>query len=105
MITVTPNAASQIQISAKESGIQNAILRVAIKQLEDGSLHYAMGFDEAISESDIRFETQGLQLVISDSSKQYAEEMTIDYVKLDNGEMNFIFLNPNDKNYNPASEE
>lgn len=105
MITVTPNAASQIQYSAKESGIKDAILRVAVKQLEDGSLHYAMGFDDAISESDVRFESEGLQLVVSEASKQFAQDMTIDYVKLDNGEMNFVFLNPNDKNYQPASEE
>lgn len=105
MITVTPDAATQIQFSAKESGIQNAILRIAIKQLEDGSLHYAMGFDDAISDSDLRFETQGVELVIADSSQQYAQDMTIDYVELDNGEMNFIFLNPNDKNYNLAVEE
>lgn len=104
MITVTPDAATQIQHSAKESGIQNAILRVAIKQLDDGSLHYAIGFDDAISDSDLRFETEGVELVIADTSQQYAQGMTIDYVKLDNGEMNFIFLNPNDKNYSPTAE-
>lgn len=105
MITVTPDAANQIQFSAEQSGIQNAILRIAIKPLEDGSLHYALGFDDAISDSDFRFETQGVQLVIADTSRQYAQDMTIDYVKLDNGEMNFIFLNPNDKNYNPSPKE
>lgn len=105
MITVTPSAASQILFSARESGIQDAVLRVAVKQLEDGSLHYAMGFDDAIAETDHRFEAEGVQLVVSDSSRPLAENMTIDYVELDNGEMNFIFLNPNDKNYSPPGEE
>lgn len=105
MITVTPDAATQIQFSAKESGIKDAILRIAIKKLADGSLHYAMGFDDAIAENDVRFETQGIQLVVADSSRQFAENMTIDYVQLDNGDMNFIFLNPNDKNYQPKTEE
>jgi iron-sulfur cluster assembly protein len=105
MINVTANAASQIEFSAKESGIQDAVLRVAIKQQQDGSLHYAIGFDDAISENDLRFETQGVQMVIAESSQQYAEDMTIDYVELDNGEKNFIFLNPNDKNYSPPAEE
>lgn len=105
MITVTPSAASQIQYSAEQSGIQHAVLRIAIKKQQDGSLHYAIGFDDAISETDTRFETEGVQLVIAQNSKQYAQDMTIDYVKLDDGEMNFIFLNPNDSNYSPPSDD
>jgi iron-sulfur cluster assembly protein len=105
MINVTPNAASQIKFSANESGIQDAVLRIAIKQQQDGSLHYAIGFDDAISDDDLRFETEGVQMVIAESSQKYARDMTIDYVELDNGEMNFIFLNPNDKNYSPPVEE
>ena len=102
MITVTPDAAKQIQHSAKESGITDAILRIAIKLLEDGSLHYAMGFDDAISEVDLRFENEGVQLVIAETSQNLAKDMTLDYVKLDSGEKNFIFINPNDKNYSPS---
>lgn len=105
MINVTPNAASQIQFSAKESGIHDAILRIAIKQLQDGSLHYAIGFDDAISDSDLRFETEGVQLVIAEASQKYAQDMTIDFVELDDGEKNFIFINPNDKNYSPPTAE
>lgn len=104
MIKVTPDAAEQILFSAKESGIHDAILRVAIKQLEDNSLHYAMGFDDAISDSDLRFEAAGINFVVSETSKPFAEGMTIDFVELENGEKNFIFLNPNDKNYTPPVE-
>lgn len=103
MITVTPSAASQIQYSAKESGIHEAVLRIAIKRLDDGSFHYAIGFDDAISETDLRFEAEGVQLVIAESSKVFAQGMTIDYVELDDGDKNFIFLNPNDSNYSPPS--
>jgi iron-sulfur cluster assembly protein len=105
MITVTVSAAEQIRHSAKESGINDAILRIAIKRMDDGSFHYAMGFDDAISSSDLRFENAGIQLVISDASKTLAENMTLDYVELDNGEKNFIFLNPNDKNYVPNTQD
>ena len=104
MITVTENAAAQIQHSAKQSGINDATLRVAIKSNEDGSLHYAMGFDDAISETDFRFETLGVNLVISESSKKYAQGMTIDYVQLDDGEKNFIFINPNDVTIDPPTD-
>jgi iron-sulfur cluster assembly protein len=104
MITVTPTAAEQILFSARESGINDATLRIAIKQLDDKSLHYAMGFDEAISDTDVRFETEGVKVVVAESSKALAEGMTIDYVELDDGAKNFIFLNPNDSNYSPPVE-
>lgn len=102
MITVTPSAAEQIQLSAEQSGINDATLRIAIKRIEDGSLHYAMGFDDAISENDVQLETAGVKLVIAPTSKELAEGMTLDYVELDDGEKNFIFINPNDNNYAPA---
>ncbi len=105
MITVTPSAAEQIQISAEQSGINDAILRIAIKKVDDGSLHYAMGFDDAISENDLQMETSGVKLVIAPSSSELAEGMTLDYVELDNGEKNFIFINPNDKNYTPSDSD
>lgn len=103
MITVTPNAAEQILFSAKQSGINEAILRIAIKQLDDESLHYAIGFDDAISDIDLRFENAGIQMVIAKSSQTFAEGMTIDFVELEDGNKNFIFLNPNDKNYSPSA--
>ena len=56
MITVTPSAAQQILYSAKETGIDDAVLRVAIKKMADDSLHYAMGFDDAISDNDLRID-------------------------------------------------
>ena len=105
MITVTPSAAEQIQLSAEQSGINDATLRIAIKKIEDGSLHYAMGFDDAISENDLQLETAGVKLVIAPTSKDLADGMTLDYVELDNGEKNFIFINPNDKNYSPGDAD
>ena len=104
MITVTPSAAQQILYSAKETGIDDAVLRVAIKKMADDSLHYAMGFDDAISDNDLRIESEGVQMVISEKSQPLADGMTIDYVELDGGEKNFIFINPNDKNYAPSTE-
>jgi iron-sulfur cluster assembly protein len=61
-----------------------------------------MGFDDAISDTDLRFETEGIQMVVAESSRNLAEGMTIDYVELDDGEKNFIFLNPNDSNYSSS---
>lgn len=102
MINVTDKAAAQILHSAEISGINDAILRIAVKQQDDGSFHYAMGFDDAISDTDVRFQESGIELVISEASKPFAEDLTIDFVELDNGETNFIFINPKDKNYSPG---
>ena len=98
MITISKNAASQIEFSARENGISNSIMRIAVKVLENGSFHYAMGFDESISEHDIRVKSEGVELVISPESLNHARELNIDYVELDSGEKNFIFINPADPN-------
>ncbi len=99
MITVSRNAASQIEYSAVQSGINNAVMRVAIRQLEDGSFHYALGFDDAFSHRDIQFKSEGVDLVVSPESLDLGRELIIDFVELDSGEKNFIFINPHDPDY------
>ncbi len=74
-------------------------MRIAIKVLENGCFHYALGFDESISEHDVKIKSEGVDLVISPESLNHARELTIDYVELDSGEKNFIFINPADPNY------
>lgn len=98
MITVSPNAASQIELSAQQSDINNAVMRIAIRKLDDGSFHYALGFDDAISAQDVQFQSEGINLVVSPDSLDLGRELMIDYVELDSGEKNFIFINPADPN-------
>jgi len=105
MIKITENAARQIAHSAEQSGINDAVMRIAVRKDEDGSFHYAMGFDDAISKDDVRVEVSKIQLVISPSCIQLTQNMTIDYVELDGGEVNFIFLNPDDKNQSTSSAD
>ena len=81
--------------------MQSIPLRVAVKQLEDGSFHYAMGFDEQKLPGDTFFNFDGVDLVVAEHSKDLADGMTIDYVELEPGKMEFIFLNPNDPSYVP----
>lgn len=103
MITVSKSAAAQISFSAQQSGISNAVMRIAIRKLEDGSFHYALGFDDAFSEHDIQFKSEGIDLVVSPESLDLGRELVIDYVELDSGEKNFIFINPADPNCNLTS--
>ncbi len=83
--------------------MSNAVLRIAIRKLENGEFHYALGFDDAFSNNDIQFKSEGIDLVVSPDSLDLGRDMVIDYVELDSGEMNFIFINPADPNCNLPS--
>lgn len=104
MITITPNAAAQIRSSAKEQHLDGLALRVAAQRLPDGNLHYAIGFDDVDSTKDTRFNSEGVDVVISELSLDLIKGMTIDYVELENGQHEFIFMNPNDPSHTAPSE-
>jgi len=104
MISLSTAALQQIQLSAENGNAQPTPLRVAVKQLEDGSFHYAMGFDEQRLPGDTFFNFDGVDLVVAVSSKELTEGMTIDFVELQPGKAEFIFLNPNDPSYVPPRD-
>ncbi|MCZ6578789.1 MAG: Fe-S cluster assembly protein HesB [Gammaproteobacteria bacterium] len=99
MIKLTAEAAKQILISAEQNDKPSMPLRIAIKQQDDGSFHYAMGFDQQRLPGDVFVNIEKINLVVSEKSKDLAEGMTIDYVELEPGKLEFIFLNPNDPTY------
>ena len=103
MITLTAKAAKQIRYSASQGKLEGMPLRVAVTRNSNDSLHYAMGFDDVPNEKDHKFSSQGIDIVVSESSIELLKGTTVDYVKLDSGELQFIFLNPNDPNYAPPS--
>jgi iron-sulfur cluster assembly protein len=99
MIKLTTEAAKQILLSAEQGDMQSIPLRIAIKEQDDGSFHYAMGFDEQRLPGDVFVNIDKISMVVSDKSKELAEGMTIDYVELEPGKLEFIFLNPKDPTY------
>jgi iron-sulfur cluster assembly protein len=101
MIKLTDAAVEQIISSAEQGEMQSIPLRIAIKQQDDGSFHYAMGFDEQRLPGDVFVNIANINMVVSETSKGLAEGMTIDYVELEAGKPEFIFLNPNDPTYVP----
>jgi iron-sulfur cluster assembly accessory protein len=103
MITVTPDAAKQIKVSMEESKIEDLPLRIAIKQLENGNFHYAMGFDDQTEEGDSTISTEGVDIVLDGHTQALAKGMMLDFVELE-GKMEFIFLNPNDPQYRPPQD-
>ena len=105
MISLTTAALEQIRHSAEAGGMQSMPLRIAIKEQDDGSFHYAMGFDQQRLPGDNFLNFDGVDLVVSERSKDLAEGMTIDYVELEPGKPEFIFMNPNDPTYVPPRRD
>lgn len=100
MFTITPEAAIQI----KKNNTDDLPLRVAAKYLEDGSIHYGMGFDDRGLDEDITIKSEGINIVIEASCVPILNDTTLDFVKLDSDEENFIYINPKDPNYSAPSE-
>lgn len=99
MITVTPAAAEKIRESARQGDMQGLPLRIAAKRAVDGSIQYGMGFADEEHDGDQKIKSEGIDIVVSTMSIDLLRDTVLDYVKLDNGEMNFIFKNPNDPNF------
>lgn len=99
-ITVTEAAAKQIGEAAKQNEMKGMALRIAAKRKQDGSIDYAMGFDEA-NQDDDRMEVAGIDVIVAPTSSELLHGMTLDFVELESGTTEFIFLNPNDPHYIP----
>jgi len=103
MIKVTPSAAQQIRVAATQSDSDEMGLRIAARRDGDGSVHYAMGFDEARND-DLVLASEGVALVVSPRETALLDGLTLDYVEYEPGDFRFIFINPNDAGPAPASD-
>lgn len=97
MFTVTPAAAEQILRAAEQQteGSGEARLRVAAKLGDQGELLYGMGFDEE-REEDVVLDCDGVAVLIAPPSLALLEGATLDFVEINAGEYQFIFVNPNE---------
>jgi len=103
MITITPAAAEKIKHSALKGDMDGLSMRIAAKRNADGSIHYGMGFDDNELEGDLHIKAGNIDIVVAESSKMLLEGMTLDFVELEPDNWQFIFMNPNDKNYIPPA--
>ena len=96
MMTLTPAAAEQIRRAAagQADGDEFPCLRLAAK-IEDGEIAYGMGFDEE-RENDAVIEISGVTLLIAPRSRELLAGATLDFVELQPGEFQFVFINPNE---------
>ena len=99
-IEITQAAASQILASAQHSGMQGMPLRIAAKRNAEGSIEYAMGHDD-VREHDSTLHYHGVDVIVAPTSTELLSGATLDYVGLEEGDSQFIFLNPNDPAYVP----
>lgn len=104
MITITPAAAAQIRTAAKQGRMEGMALRIAAQRNADGQIQYAMGFDDSTRSDDTRITSEGVELVVAATSTMLLEGTTLDFVELEPGRSEFIFMNPNDPNYRPPQE-
>lgn len=97
MFNLTPSAAEQIlrAAAAQQADTGETLhLRVAAK-IEDGEIVYGMGFDEE-RDQDAVIESGGVTLLIAPRSQELLAGAILDFVELQPGEFQFVFVNPND---------
>jgi iron-sulfur cluster assembly protein len=89
--SLTTAAAEQIRRSAADSGAASWALRVAARRGDDGSIHYGIGFDDR-REGDLPLEIAGVPLLIGTPSQPLLQDTRLDYVELEPGRFDFIFI-------------
>jgi iron-sulfur cluster assembly protein len=92
-------------LEVTDNAMEGMPIRIAAKRNPDGTLHYGMGFDDTGRDDDTSFQTAGIDVVISPMSLDLLSDTVLDYVQLDDGKYEFIYLNPNDPNYKPPDEQ
>ena len=103
-LSFSPSALEQIKKSIKELENDSMGLRIAARMTADESVDYGIGFDDA-KDDDITFECDGITILISPDSEELLHGALVDFVEIEEGQFHFIFLNPNDPNYKPPTEE
>jgi iron-sulfur cluster assembly protein len=91
MFVLTSAAAQQIQQAAQASNAEHMALRVAARVDAEGNVEFGMGFDDP-SESDLKLNLEGVEIVIGAEHQELLDDTTLDFVELEPGDFNFIFV-------------
>lgn len=94
MFSITNSAAKQIRQAARASDATELVLRVAARVDADGSLQYGMGFDNP-KEDDLKLGLADIAVVMGAESQALLIDTVLDFVELDPGQFNFIFMDAN----------
>lgn len=93
MMTITPEAAEQIRKAARQGGMEGMALRIAARPGDDGNVEYMMGFDD-LGDEDTEYVLEGVRVLISSLSEDLLKGVQLDFVELNPGEFQFIFVPP-----------
>ncbi len=104
MFSITADAIKQIKTAIEQSDAKGLALRIKASFGEDRNLKYMMGFDEQQS-NEASIDIKGVTVLIDPNSTELLDEATLDFVKLDDGDMQFVFVNPLDPNYVPPKKD
>ena len=83
MINITKEAKSIFQKEISKEENKNFKLRVAAMRKEGNNFHYAIGFDDNVTQNDRILNIDDIEIVISNISLEMCDGMTIDYVELE----------------------
>jgi len=102
MFNVTPAAAQEILAAAARSDAAGMALRVAARQIADGSLEFGMGFDE-LREDDESAQFDALTVLIGAPSKPLLDGTVLDFVETAPGQHEFVFVPASSAEAAPAT--
>ena len=91
--SVSAAAAGEILAAAARSDAAGMALRVAARQVADGSIEYGMGFDEQ-REDDEPVAFDGLTVLVGSPSRPLLAGTVLDYVEVEPGRFDFVFIPP-----------
>ncbi|HEY0824405.1 MAG TPA: hypothetical protein VGD76_11505 [Ramlibacter sp.] len=89
---MTAEAAREILAAAERSSAGGMALRVAARPARDG-LAYAIGFDEPAPDDAVTV-VEGLTVLVGADSQDLLAGTVLDYVELDTGARDFVFVPP-----------
>lgn len=89
---MTSAAALEVLAAAQRSGAAGAALRVAARPAREG-MSYGMGFDEPAPGDEVAV-FDGLTVLIGADSGAWLAGTVLDFVELDTGGHDFIFVQP-----------
>ena len=91
MFNLSAAAAQQVLTAAEASDAVGMALRIAARADADGSIQYGMGFDEP-NDADMKLMLHDVSVLIGAESQDLLDSTIMDYVELEPGKFNFIFI-------------
>ncbi|OGN75900.1 MAG: hypothetical protein A2X25_01795 [Chloroflexi bacterium GWB2_49_20] len=94
IITVSSSAVQAIRELLNERKLEGYALRLFVSGKTCSGYQYGMSLDDAIAESDISFDADGIKVVVDNASIDYLKGAKLDFIDDERGK-GFLVDNPN----------